>query len=254
VLVVFTDLDGTLLEENGSLSPEAGAAVGALRARGVRVVPLTSKTRPELCRWLEDLGGERWGAFENGAGVMTPFGVEIQPGALPVERLRGIFRDIRDETRLAVRSVEEMPDEELAERTGLPLSGIPLVRAREFDLPFCAPEGAEEAIARALARRPGTRLTKGDRFLHLLGRHDKADAVRRLVGLLRPSRTIGLGDAPNDAGFLRIVDQAVLVPKKTGVDARLKAVLPDAAVAPAPGGAGWSVAVRALVPDEEAGR
>jgi len=254
VLVIFTDLDGTLLEEDGSLSKDARAALGSLGARGVRVVPLTSKTRLELARWLEELGGERWGSFENGAGLMTPSGAEVLPGALPVDRLRGILRDVRDETRLAIRSVEEMPDEELAERTGLPLPAIPMARAREFDLPFCAPEGAEEAISRALQRRPGTRLTKGDRFFHLLGRHDKADAVRRLVGLLRPSRTIGLGDAPNDAGFLRIVDQAVLVPKKAGVDARLEAVLPDAAVAPAPGGAGWSVAVRALVPDEEAGR
>lgn len=253
MLVIFTDLDGTLLEEDGSLSPEASAAVVALRTRGVRVVPLTSKTRLELCRWLEHLGGERWGAFENGAGLMTPSGVEILPGALPVDRLRGILRDVKDETRLAIRSVDEMPDEELAERTGLPLPEVPLVRAREFDLPFCAPEGAEDAISRALTHRPGARLTKGDRFFHLMGRHDKADAVRRLVELLRPSRTIGLGDAPNDVAFLRIVDRPVLVPRKAGVDETLRAALPDADVAPAPAGAGWSAAVRALVAAESVG-
>jgi mannosyl-3-phosphoglycerate phosphatase len=250
VLVIFTDLDGTLLEEDGSLSREAGAAVATLRARGIRVVPLTSKTRLELARWLDELGGEPWGAFENGAGLMTPVGVEVLPGALPVDLLRGILREVRDETRLAIRSVEEMPDEELAERTGLPLTGIPLVRAREFDLPFCAPEGAQEAVARALQRRPGTRLTKGDRFFHLMGRHDKADALRRLVELLRPSRTIGLGDAPNDVAFLRIVDHPVLVPKKAGVDETLRAAFPDADVAPAPAGAGWSAAVRARVAAE----
>jgi len=254
VLVIFTDLDGTLLEEDGSLSPDASAALGALGARGVRVVPLTSKTRLELAGWLEELGGERWGAFENGAGLITPGGVEILPGALPVDRLRGILRDVRDETCLAIRSMDEMTDEELAERTGLPLTRIPLVRAREFDLPFCAPEGAEEAIASALARRPGTRLTRGDRFFHLLGRHDKADAVRRLVELLRPSRTIGLGDAPNDATFLSIVDHPVLVPRKAGVDGALRAALPDAAVAPVPAGAGWSAAVRDLVVDDRIGR
>ena len=63
---------------------------------------------------------------------------------------------MRGETRLEIRSVDEMPDEELAERTGLPPAGIPLVRAREFDLPFRAPEGAEEAISRALQRWPET--------------------------------------------------------------------------------------------------
>ncbi len=253
MLVIFSDLDGTLLEEDGSLSKEAGGTLGMLRTRGVRVVPLTSKTRPELCRWLEELGGDRWGAFENGAGLVTPSGVEILPGALPMDRLRGILRDLRDETRLAIRSVEEMPDEELAEKTGLPLPEVHLVRAREFDLPFCAPAGAEDAISLALTRRPEARLTKGGRFFHLLGRHDKADAVRRLVELLRPSRTIGLGDAANDAGFLRIVDHPVLVPRKAGVDEMLRATLPDADVAPAPGGAGWSAAVRALVAAERVG-
>ena len=84
MLVIFTDLDGTLLEEDGSLSPEARAALNALNLRGVRVVPLTSKTRLELDRWLENLGGERWGAFENGAGLITPAGIEVLPGALPV--------------------------------------------------------------------------------------------------------------------------------------------------------------------------
>ena len=77
--------------------------------------------------------------------------------------------------------------------------------------------------------------------------------MRRLVELLRPSRTIGLGDAPNDVAFLRIVDHPVLVPKKAGVDGRLRAALPHAAVAPAPAGAGWSAAVRALVAGERIG-
>jgi hypothetical protein len=49
------------------------------------------------------------------------------------------------------------------------------------------------------------------------------------------------------------VDHPVLVPRKAGVDERLRAVLPDAAVAPAPAGAGWSAAVRALVADGSIG-
>ena len=86
MLVIFTDLDGTLLEEDGSLSADARAALSILETRAVRVVPLTSKTRLELCGWLEELGRRSWGAFENGAGLITPSGVEILPGALPVDQ------------------------------------------------------------------------------------------------------------------------------------------------------------------------
>ncbi len=253
MLVIFTDLDGTLLEEDGSLSEEVRVLLGVLRPRGVRIVPLTSKTRVELCQWLEELGGDRWGSFENGAGLVTPFGIEIVPGALEVARLRAILRGVREEARLPISLVEEMPDEELVERTGLPLQWIPLVRAREFDLPFCAPEDAREEIYRALEHRPLTRLMKGNRFWYLLGRHDKADAARLLMERLRPAATIGLGDSSNDTGFLRLVDHPVLVPRRSGVDEVLKAALPGAAVAPAPAGAGWTAAVRRLALEDGIG-
>ena len=137
MLVIFTDLDGTLLEEDGSLSKDARAALSGLWTQGVRVVPLTSKTRLELCRSLEDLGGAL-GSVRVGAGLVTPGGVEILAGALPVNRLRGILREVRDETCLAIRSVDEMPDEELAERTGLPLTKIPCSRPR-IRSPFLRP-------------------------------------------------------------------------------------------------------------------
>jgi mannosyl-3-phosphoglycerate phosphatase len=271
VLVIFTDLDGTLLEEDGSLSREAGAAVATLRARGIRVVPLTSKTRLELVRWLEVLDSGGAGAFENGAGILTAgipkAGIpragdrkilrkeereaEILPAAVPLRELRLTLDALRRQTGLPLLSFEEIPDAEAARLTGLPTEGGALARARarEFDLPFVAPEGSGAALSSATLP-PRFRLVRGGRFWHLSGLHDKADAARRLVELLRPSRTIGLGDAPNDVAFLRIVDHPVLVPKKAGVDETLRAAFPDADVAPAPAGAGWSAAVRALVAAE----
>jgi mannosyl-3-phosphoglycerate phosphatase len=252
VLVVFTDLDGTLLEGDGSLSPEARAAVVALRARGVRVVPLTSKTRLELARWLEILDSGGAGAFENGAGILRNEGTEILPTAVPLRELRAALDALRRQTGRPLFSLEEIPDAEWVRLTGLPLDHAAAARAREFDLPFIVSDGAAAAISSATLP-PRVRLVRGGRFWHLSGLHDKADAARRLLELLRPSRTIGLGDAPNDAGFLRIVDHPVLVPRKKGVDEGLRTALPDAEVAPAPAGAGWSAAVRALVAAERVG-
>lgn len=267
VLVIFTDLDGTLLGEDGSLAPEARAAVGDLRTRGARVVPLTSKTRRELSRWLDVLGGERWGAFENGAGILTA-GIpraedreiprqeereaEILPAAVPLPELRLALDALRRQTGLPLLSFEEIPDADWVRLTGLPLDHAAAARAREFDLPFIVSDGAAAALSSATLS-PRVRLVRGGRFWHLSGLHDKADAARRLLELLRPSLTIGLGDAPNDSAFLRCVDNPVLVPKKAGLDAELRAALPDAAVAPAPGGAGWAAAVQALVAGERVG-
>jgi mannosyl-3-phosphoglycerate phosphatase len=246
VLVIFTDLDGTLLEEDGSLSGEARAFLGTLSRGDVRVVPLTSKTRAELERWLEVLDSGGAGAFENGAGILRKEGTEILPTAIPLRELRAALDALRSQTGRPLFSLEEIPDAEWVRSTGLPLDHAAAARAREFDLPFIVSDGAAAALSSATLP-PRVRLVRGGRFWHLSGAHDKADAARRLVELLRPSRTIGLGDAPNDAAFLRLVDHAVLLPGKDGVDATLRAALPGADVAPARGGAGWIAAVGALL-------
>ncbi len=249
--IVFTDLDGTLLEEDGTLSREARETIAALSMRGIPVVPLTSKTRVELARWLEILDSGGVGAFENGAGILRK-GTELLPTAVPLRELRATLDALKRQTGRPLFSIEEIPDAEWVRLTGLPLDQAAAARAREFDLPFIA-AGDDAAALSSATLPPRVRLVRGGRFWHLSGLHDKADAVRRLVEILRPSRTIGLGDAPNDVAFLRIVDHPVLVPKKAGVDKTLRAALPNAAVGTAPAGAGWSVAVRAFVDDERTG-
>lgn len=264
-MIVFTDLDGTLLEEDGALAPVAAAQIARLRARGIPVVPLTSKTRRELEEWLALLDSGGAGAFENGAGIVlrereTGNGqifrkgkreVEILPAAVPVRELRLALDALRRRTRLPLLSFEEIPDSDWTRLTGLSLGDAPAARAREFDLPFLAPEGSGEALS-AAALPPRMRRTRGGRFWHLSGRHDKGDALRLLTARLGGGPTIGLGDAPNDAPFLRLVDRAILVPRAGGVDATLAALVPLARRAPAPAGAGWAAAVEAALGESEA--
>ena len=106
-MIVFTDLDGTLLEEDGRLSPEARRALEDLRRQRVPVVPLTSKTRRELERWLARLDSGRAGAFENGAGISFEGEDEVLPGAVssarPAPRSRRASR-----VRRAFRSFPSM--------------------------------------------------------------------------------------------------------------------------------------------------
>lgn len=247
--IVFTDLDGTLLEEDGSLSPVARDALKALRDRGIPVVPLTSKTRAELTVWLAALDAGGAGAFENGAGILFDGKNEMLPGAVAARDLRPVLEALRGKTGLPLFPFEEIPDAAMANLTGLDPREAAAAREREFDLPFVAPADAAERLSRA-ALPPGIRLTRGGRFWHLGGAHDKADALRVLAERLGGGPTVGLGDAPSDAGFLGAVDRAVLVPRSAvGVDAVLAAAVPGAEVAPACAGAGWAAAVRGLLLD-----
>lgn len=243
--LVFTDLDATLLEEDGSLSPEARDVLMELRKRDVLVIPLTSKTRRELEAWLCVLGAGDAGSFENGAGILRMGRAEILPAARPVGVLRTVLEGLRRSTGLPLLSLEEVSDAAMADLTGLNPGEAAAAREREYDLPFVVPEDAADGLA-AATLPPDLRLTRGGRFWHLSGAHDKADALRLLVARLGGGATVGLGDALNDAGFLRCVDTPILVPRRAGLDGLLAAAVPAAAVAAAPGGAGWAAAVRNL--------
>jgi mannosyl-3-phosphoglycerate phosphatase len=251
---VLTDLDGTLLDRGGVLGEGARAAVAALRARGVPVVPLTSKTEVELRGFLAevDLGG--LGAFENGAGVVSPRGTIVSEKAVAVGELASRLGELARRTGLALVPAAALSPDEIRRVTGLAREKVPAMLARGFGLPFLAPQGADGALARAAALIPGTRLTRGGQFWHLSGDHGKEDAVDLLLRAGLVSRPLaGLGDAPNDAGFLALCDVAVIVPREPGgADPALAAALPGARVAPLPAGRGWAAAVAALLAGEAA--
>jgi len=253
ISVVFTDLDGTLLDPEGGLGAAAAAAVARLRALGVPVVPLTSKTEVELRTLLPVLASGGVGVFENGAGLVTPRGVEVVPAALPVTPLRQKLVAVARRRRIRLVPLDEMTDESLEALTGLRGAALARARARVWDLPFLAPDGGDDVLEDEMGGDRGLQLVRGGAFWHLSGRHDKADAVPRIREFFgRSGPTVGLGDAPNDLRFLSAMDVPVVVPRAGGPDARLVAALPHARVAPEPGGAGWAAAVSALLDDEAA--
>lgn len=245
---VFTDLDGTLLEEDGSIGAEARAALDALHARGVPVAPVSSKTRVELAAAMGELLASH-GAFENGAGVISPAGVLVAPGAVTVVRLASALEEVV-RRGLPVRALAAMSDDELRRETGLDPSRLAAARAREYDVPFLAPGVDDAELRRAVASvDPALRLVRGGLFWHLSGPHDKKDAVRRILeDLPEGGATVGLGDAAND-DFLEVVDVAVVVPRASGPDPALLGRVPAARVAPKPYGAGWSAAILELLSD-----
>ncbi len=248
IAAVLTDLDGTLLQADGSLSAEARRALATLRQRGIPVAPLTSKTEPELRVWMDRLGAGGHGAFENGAGCLGPEGAEVLPAAIPAPRLATLLAEMTERAGVKVRTLGELSDAELGELTGLPPDEIGPVKARAFSLPFVADEKTGQRLMAEVSTRPGLRLVRGGRFWHLSGDHDKADAAGRILARLgRPGLVIGLGDAPNDAGFLRLCHVAVVVPRPEGVDAALAARLPGCRVARVPGGRGWAEEVISLL-------
>lgn len=262
-LLVFSDLDGTLLDHHTYSLEPARPALEALKRRGVPLALCSSKTRAEMAPLWEELGLETPFIVENGGGVFAPekapldFGDDWRPAGpgwlvrrlgLPIQEVRRRFAAFRE--RFGARGFGDMSDAEAAELTGLDLESAARARRREFNEPVWLPRAeAREREFREAARRAGLETTRGGRFFHLLGGGDKGRAVELVAGLYRRRfpglRTMALGDSPNDLPMLAAVDHAVLLALPGGGHADLDLAGLERQALPGPWG--WRRAVTAAL-------
>ena len=253
-LLVATDLDGTLLDERTYDFSPAAPALARLRERGALLVPASSKSRPEMERIVVELGAAGPFIAENGSLLLIPRpGGGYEARALGVARpvLVAALAEIAREAGAGLRGFSSLSPGQVSELTGLSPSAAIAALDREQDEPFLISDPAALSRVDRAARRRGLRVTRGGRFLHLIGPVDKGLALRALLGELgRPIGgwlTVGLGDAGNDLPLLRAVDRPIVVPGPDGaVRAELRA-LANAERAPAPGPAGWNAAILAVL-------
>jgi mannosyl-3-phosphoglycerate phosphatase len=260
--LVFTDLDGTLLDPATYAWEPARPALEALRAAGVPVILNSSKTRAEIEALRREMNHADPFIVENGAALFAPRASVPLDAARRVDGYQvlewgtayaTIVRTLEEAARQAgvhIRGFHDMGDEEVAECTGLPLDRARLARQREYDEPFVVldPDPAARARLAAAVEQSGLRLTRGNRFCHLLGSHDKAAAARATADAygrhFGAVRTIALGDAPNDIELLEWADVAIILGSPDAPE--LSTRLPSARRRPS-GPAGWNEAILELV-------
>ena len=260
---MVSDLDGTLLDHDTYAFDAARPALDRLEHDGIPLVLCSSKTRAEIEPLRAELRNDHPFVSENGGALFVPAGYfpfdidgAERRGRYDVLRLGDAHRDLvralaaaSHASGVRVRGFTTMTDAEVASATGLTMDQARLAREREFDEPFEVLDPAGLPLLGAEIERQGKRWTEGGRFHHIVGRSDKAVAVRRLASLYRRAlgvvRTVGLGDAPNDAGFLAEVDVPIIIP--SGRSAELHALVPHARLATHRGPVGWNEAVLAAL-------
>lgn len=218
--IVFTDLDGTLLDRDSYDWTPAAPALERLREEGVPVVFVTSKTRAETEYWRARLANASPYVVENGGAAHIPAAsIPGAPGSIVFgarrEELIAALEAASAAAGCRIRPFHRMRPSEIAEATGLPPELAVLAARREYDEPFeIVDAGAAPRLLAAIEAR-GFRWTRGGRFHHITGANDKGVAVRALLELYRrafgPVRSFGLGDAPNDEPFLAVVDHPLMV-------------------------------------------
>lgn len=260
--LVFTDLDGSLLDHHGYDWAPARDWLARLKELGVPVIPVTSKTRSEVMPLRRELGIEEAPFIaENGALAGLPpawcharldrdpaaDGLVIRTLGVDIGLIRKRLSVWRERLGVRFTTMSEMPLDDLVAFTGLSETQARLARLREGSEPLLW-EDSEDSLAhfREGLEGDGLRLVRGGRFWHVTGDCHKGSAVAWLIERFQALRgqrplTLGLGDGPNDVPLLETVDQAVVIRGCHGlaVSPRQPALYRSRATGPA----GWAEGV-----------
>jgi mannosyl-3-phosphoglycerate phosphatase len=269
-LLIFTDVDGTLLDHRTYSFSAAADSLALLARQGVPLILCSSKTRAELEVLSLALGLDHPFISENGGGLFVPDG--YFPFAVRGSRQVGrysaiefglpyfeIVRRLRASAAAAgvrVAGFHDLGDEEVARLCALPIGAARLARQREYDEAFLVrdphPAAARRRLFAAL-EADGLSCTVGGRFDHVSGPTSKAHGLAVLRMLYRRAGrrrivTVGLGDGLNDLELLRAVDIPVVVRNDDGREnAELRRSLPFSRQTTACGASGWNEAVGHLL-------
>ncbi len=252
--LVFTDLDGTLLDHHTYDAAPALPALRKLRELDIPVIPVSSKTLAELKVIRAELHLKGPVVAENGAVIAYP-GEPPQIAPPGYHRVRDFLIDRRANPRFDTLGFGDMSPEEVMEHTGLSREEAKRALKRLASEPFLWRGETEDLIAfRREVAEAQLRILQGGRFMHLLGNTDKGNAVRLVIKHLRGRgkaivRTIALGDSDNDRDMLLAVDNPVIIQKPDGSHLSL-AERPDAILTDQPGPAGWNQAMLQLLEQE----
>ncbi len=236
-LVIFTDLDSTLLDRDTYSWEPAKEALKRLREMGASLVMVSSKTLAEMSELHSELEFGDPFVIENGGGIVFNSGsMSLEPlgtvNDLPLHKLDSNFAltplgipyselvlQMETVSRLAgvkTRGFSSMSIEEISFLTGLSPDRTRLSRIRYYDEPFVI-DGNNEEVDRLQQMFSNVKLSmeRGGRFWHLFGHGGKGQAVSILIAIFKEKfgefYSIGLGDSPNDLSFLKIMDLSFLL-------------------------------------------
>lgn len=269
LFVIFTDLDGTLLDHDTYEWAAAKPALDLCRKLGFPVIFVSSKTRAEMEHLRNEMSISDPFITENGGGIFFPRTSNEAPPpntvpvagpeglrklslGLPYQHLINTLKEIREELGLNLKGFFDMKVEEVSSFTGLDPEASRLASMREYDEPFIVFDeqpSDKNALIKA-AEKKGLTITMGGRFYHLQGGNDKGKAMEIVISWYKQSHenvtSIALGDSPNDFPMLERADYPVLIRSRRDFPMLLNEI-PRLSITSESGPRGWNSAVLGIL-------
>ena len=242
-LVIFSDLDGCLLDRQTYSFEPAQAALRLIKEKKIPLVLVSSKTRVEMEGYRRRLKNDHPFVSENGGAIFIPkdyfsfqFSHERKSGKYFVLELGTFYPQIiralefiKKETGIQIRGFHDLSEEDIVLLSGLTREEAAWAKKREYDEPFLIEGGEKEIkIVQKKIRERGLNYVWGGRFHHILGKNDKGKATQILKDLYKkefPSIwTLGIGDSLNDLPMLSAVDHSIFLKGDEDVSSEISPV------------------------------
>ena len=227
-IIIFTDLDGTLLNEESFTFRQIITFIkNLLKFDNFFIFFISSKTKEEMINLRKKMNINVPLIYENGAGIydLKCCNLIKEPLKKNIVLARQKIKEIKKKTNLFlglksnIRFLDSMDIKEVKRILGLPMDEIQFATDRKFSRLFLF--NGRDSILKNLkiqAMENDLSINKGGRVYSISDNFTKADAfkfVKKKIKKKYPhSSFIGLGDSENDLMLLESVDYACIVKNK----------------------------------------
>ena len=244
MLLIFSDLDATLLDHNTYSFQEALPALQLIRKRKIPLILSSSKTYDEMIVIRKELNNHDPFIYENGSGIYFEDN-KVSLGTSYSE-ISNLLQDLKK--RFSFISFYDLGPEGIQKETGLDIYASERAYRREFTEPLIWKDSTQNLIIfKQLLQQNNLTAAQGGRFLTISSAKNKGDALlwvkKRYESIAKVKiTTIGLGDSENDINMLDCADNAIIVrhPKKLppNINGHASLIITDAI-----GPKGWNEAI-----------
>lgn len=235
-ILLFTDLDGTLIDHHTYSPTIAKKALKMLDEKDIPIIFCSSKTISEQLHLQKKLGINHPFIVENGSAIAVPKGyfsfalekavqVSESHDLIVLARknatdIKNALKRINEDFKLHLFGYAKSNDKAIAAITGLKGKAVQRAKERLFTESLFSEKPSLEAMK--MLDSFGLCTLQGGRFLTVQDKEvDKGKAVKQVADLFQDlwqekPLTVGIGDSPNDEPFLKVVDRPFLVQKHDG--------------------------------------
>lgn len=247
--VVFTDIDGTLVDINtAEYGKETDKLIRLIKERNIPLILTSAKTRLEQNKIKEDLGLSDPFIVENGGAIVIPKGyfpdyalrdikyplretqetkneardvnheIVVELGK-PADYIRAKLSDIRKKYGINFRGVADISVEKLSNLALISRDQAKRMAQRNYGETILQIQSEDIARFIKYVQEDGMKVIHGGRFFDVTVGTDKGIAVGILKKLFKDKfhnnvTFFGIGDSTNDIPMLNLMDIPILVQRQ----------------------------------------